>query len=111
MWYLSKNLPQQRSIFLVRKWVSRNDGSAVSFVAENPDGHIHAFGFGNLQFNPDVDVVVGSVLNGRFYDEHGEIDEGFDLNAILAWTPIPDQYLRESADAAEQVRVLIDKVR
>lgn len=107
MWHPAETLPSTRAIFLVRKWVAKNDQSALSFIARSPEAHIKAFGVGHLELEPDVGVVVGCVRDGEFVDEHGYADEGFDVSAILAWTPIPSEFATERECAAHHAADVI----
>ena len=109
MWNKPDVLPAQRSIFLVRKWVSKSHGAAVSFVAKRPDKHMQ-FMAPSLEFEPELSVVVGSVRNGQFFDEYDGVDDSLDIEAILAWTAVPDEFLKERDVAHQAAADLILKV-
>ena len=109
MWNISHELPAERSIFLVRKWVGKSDDAGVSFIAKIPDNHIRHMA-PHLQFEPGVGVVMGSVRDGRFFDECGNVDISLNIDAILAWTSIPDEYLKQRDVACQTAADLILKV-
>ena len=109
MWNKPDVLPAELSIFLVRKWVSRSEGAGVSFIAKSPDNHMRHMAQ-HLQFEPGVGVVMGSVRDGRFFDEYGNVDISVNLDAILAWTSVPDEYLKERDVARQTAADLILKV-
>ena len=109
MWNFSHELPAERSIFLVRKWVGKSDDAGVSFIAKVPDNHIRHMA-PHLEFEPSVGVVVGSVRDGEFFDEYGDVDISLNIDAILAWTSIPDEYLKERDVARQTAADLILKV-
>lgn len=95
MWNAPDKLPAVRSIFLIRKWVATVPDGVLSFIAKNPDEHIRSIPL-DLQFEPTVAVTIGYVLNGEFFDEAGDMDDSFNVDAILAWTPIPTQFMAET---------------
>jgi hypothetical protein len=92
--YLS--LPPDRSIFLVRKWVGRSKNGVISFAARSPEAHMKALSL-DVEFEPDVGVVIGHINNGKFYDENGFEDSTFEADSILAWTAIPGEFFNEGA--------------
>ena len=94
-------LPAERLIFLVRKWVSKSDDAGVSFIAKIPDNHIRHMA-PHLQFEPGVGVVMGSVRDGRF-DEKGDLlSEAEDRHRLLVFVRIAAGL--EDASAADALR-------
>ncbi len=106
MWEPSDRLPETRSIFIVRKWVGGSGDGAVSFIAKNPDDHAHVLS-PDLVFDPDIEVLIGCVRDGMFFDSLGHPDDGMALDAILAWTPIPGGFLTVDETARRMAKAVL----
>ncbi len=106
MWKSPDRLPETRSIFIVRKWVGRSGDGVVSFIAKIPDDHARVLS-PDLVFDLDVEVLVGCVRDGMFFDSLGYPDDGMALDAILAWTPIPGDFLAEEETARRLAKAVL----